>query len=292
VSVITLLLAASLSASPDTAPINCRQCPAWNEAREPFRLHGDSWYVGTQGLSAVLIAGDDGLVLIDGALPQSAPLIAANIEALGFSLQDIRWILNSHAHYDHAGGIAALQRMSGARVGASARGAEALRMGNASPDDPQAGYGPEANAFPPVTNVEVLEVGGVLAVGNIALTLHPSDGHTPGGATWAWRSCDDQGDCRDLVYADSLTAVSAPDFRFSRDPARVARFRATIAATGALECDLLVSAHPGFSGLFEKLAQRESGSGENSLIDPEACARYAEGGGAWLDKRLKEETGA
>jgi metallo-beta-lactamase class B len=292
VSATALLLATLLSTSADTAPIECSQCPAWNEARAPFRLHGDSWYVGTQGLSAVLIAGSDGLVLIDGALPQSAPLIAANIEALGFSLQDIRWILNSHAHFDHAGGIAALQRLSGARVGARARGAEALRMGNTSPDDPQAGYGREANAFPPVADVVVLETGQVLQVGDIALTLHPSDGHTPGGATWTWRSCDADGDCRNLVFADSLTAVSAPDFRFSRDPARVTQFRATIAAAAALDCDLLVSAHPGFSGLFEKLAQREAGSGENSLIDPQACARYAEGGGAWLDKRLTEEAGS
>ncbi|MDY0023282.1 MAG: subclass B3 metallo-beta-lactamase, partial [Arenimonas caeni] len=68
----------------DTAAIECRACPGWNEPQAPFRLHGDSWYVGTRGLSAVLVATSDGLVLIDGGLPQSAPLIAANVEALGF----------------------------------------------------------------------------------------------------------------------------------------------------------------------------------------------------------------
>jgi metallo-beta-lactamase class B len=123
-----LLLAAAAAAPADLTPIDCRACPEWNLAREPFALHGRSWYVGTEGLSAVLIDTGDGLVLIDGALPQSAPLIAANIASLGFRLGDVKWILNSHPHFDHAGGIAALQRMSGAKVATTARSACAPAM--------------------------------------------------------------------------------------------------------------------------------------------------------------------
>ena len=286
------LLAAALAATPtDLTPIDCDACADWNRPRAPFALHGKSWYVGTEGLSAVLIDSGDGLVLIDAALPQSAPLIAANIESLGFRLGDVKWILNSHPHFDHAGGIAALQRQSGARVASTVRGAQALRLGNAPHDDPQAGFGPKANAFPPVADVTGLADGAVLTLGGLTLVLHATPGHTPGGATWSWRSCDD-GDCRDLVYADSVSAVSAPGFRFSDDPARVAEFRATFDRMAALDCDLAVSAHPGPTRLFERAAARDAGQAEPAFFDDQSCRAYAKFGRDWLDKRLAEEAAA
>lgn len=284
-----LLFAAVVAATPaDLTPIDCRACADWNVARAPFALHGKSWFVGTEGLSAVLIDSGDGLLLIDGALPQSAPLIAANIKALGFRVTDVKWILNSHPHYDHAGGIAALQRMSGAKVASTARGAEALRLGNTPHNDPQVGFGPHANAFPPVADVTELADGARLVLGDVTLVLHATPGHTPGGATWTWSSCV-AGDCRHLVYADSITAVSAPGFRFSDDPARVAEFRATLDRVGALDCDLAISAHPGPTQLFEKAAAREAGRPEPAFFDAQSCRDYAAFGRDWLDKRLAEE---
>ena len=85
----------------------CDGCAEWNEPQRPFRIHGNTWYVGTRGLSAILVTSPQGHVLLDGALPESAPLIAAGIRGLGFRLEDVKLILNSHAHYDHAGGTAA-----------------------------------------------------------------------------------------------------------------------------------------------------------------------------------------
>ena len=286
---VALLLAAALAApAPDLVPIDCDVCAGWNRPQAPFRLHGESWYVGTAGLSAVLVSTPEGLVLIDGALPQSAPLIARNIESLGFRLDQLRYLLNSHAHYDHAGGLAALQRLSGAPVLATADGAVALRLGNAPPDDPQHGFGTEANAFPPVADVRELADGGGFTLGGVRFTMHATPGHTPGGSTWTWRSCEGA-DCRDLVYADSLTAVAAPGFRYGDDPDRVAAFRASIRRVGALPCDLLVTAHPDASGLLAKLAEREADPARNALLDPQACRRYAEGGEARLERRLSEE---
>ena len=106
--------------------IECPACAEWNVPQRPFRLHGDTYFVGTHGLSAILITSPQGHVLIDGGLPQSAPIIRANVESLGFHMRDVKLILNSHAHYDHAGGIAELQRASGARVLASAWSAKAM----------------------------------------------------------------------------------------------------------------------------------------------------------------------
>lgn len=103
--------------------------PSWSQPQKPFRIYGNTYYVGTVGLSAVLIASPQGDILIDGTLPRNAPLIEANIRALGFRVRDIRVILNSHAHPDHAGAIAELARASGARVYASAASVRALTTG-------------------------------------------------------------------------------------------------------------------------------------------------------------------
>ena len=100
------------------APVtpNCPSCAEWNAPQAPFKLVGNTFYVGTHGLTALLITSPSGHILIDGGLMESAPLIAANIRTLGFRLEDVRVLLNTHVHYDHAGGLAALQRLSGAEV--------------------------------------------------------------------------------------------------------------------------------------------------------------------------------
>jgi metallo-beta-lactamase class B len=122
-----LAFAAALSlgagAPEPDAPKTCGRCEEWNRPQEPFRLHGRSYYVGTEGLGAVVVVSEKGLALLDGGLPQSGPRIADNIRKLGLAPEKIAVILNSHAHYDHAGGIAYLQRLSGARVLASPGGA-------------------------------------------------------------------------------------------------------------------------------------------------------------------------
>ena len=131
--------------------VACTSCEAWNMPHEPFRVYGNTYYVGVAGLSVILIASNKGLILLDGALPQSAPLIAASIAKLGFRVEEIRLIVNTHTHFDHAGGIAALQRASGALVAASPSAARALEAGRPTDDDPL--FGLRNNGFPPVQSV-------------------------------------------------------------------------------------------------------------------------------------------
>ncbi len=286
VAIVLTLTSMSAVEPTQMRPIDCGQCAAWNTPQTPFRLHGRSWYVGPKGLSSVLIDSGNGLVLLDGALPQSAEMIADNIRSLGFDIADVKWIVNSHAHFDHAGGIAALQRMSGAKVASSPRGADGLRLGNATPDDPQADADPAAMAFPPVADVTALDDGERIAIGNLELVAHHTPGHTPGGVTWTWRSCE-ASQCIDMVYADSLTAFSAPDFRFTRDPAAIAGFRRSVRKVAALPCDLLVSTHPEASSLFERRAIDTDG---NAFIEEGGCRAYAERSGARLEARIAEES--
>lgn len=288
-SMLPLLFAlatAATSAPPaDETPVRCSHCDEWNAPQAPFRLFGNSWYVGVAGLSSVLIDSGDGLILLDGDLPQSAGQIAAHVRALGHDVREIRWILASHGHFDHVGGIAALQRMSGARVAASAKTAEALRAGGPVADDPQLGY---HGTFPAVRAVVPVADGGTVTLGAVVVTAHLTPGHTPGATTWTWRSCEGPR-CLDLVYADSITAISSDGFRYDADPARVAAFRRGLDTLGTLHCDLLVTTHPGASHLFERLAAREAGRSD-ALVDPTACRAYAESGRQGLAARLHDET--
>lgn len=252
VSILLVILCAGITSAqspslqPDP-PKQCSSCDEWNRPVPPSRVFGNTYNVGTAGLSAILITSEQGHILIDGGLSQSAPRIDESIRALGLRLQDVKLILNTHAHFDHAAGIAAIQRATGAVVAARADAARAFEQGGVTPDDPQYGFGVEENAFPAVEHVRVIDDGEVLRVGDLAVTAHATPGHTVGGTTWSWRSCEES-ECRDIVYADSLTPVAAPGFRFTGDaahPSRVDAFRKSIARVGALPCDILLAAHPG-----------------------------------------------
>jgi metallo-beta-lactamase class B len=265
----------------------CTSCAVWNVPQRPFLLVGNTYYVGTHGLGAILVTSDKGHVLIDGALPESAPLIAANIQALGFHLEDVKLILNSHDHFDHAGGIAELQRLTGATVAASRSSASVLEHGTSAPDDPQ--YGVLA-AYPAVPRVRVIADGEVVTVGPLALTAHATPGHTPGGTTWTWRSCEGAR-CYDVVYADSQTPVSADDFHFTRNttyPAALRDFEKGFATLESLPCDILLTPHPDASGLWQRVAARDAGSA-TALVNTQACKDFAAAARRTLAKRVEAE---
>jgi metallo-beta-lactamase class B len=279
-----LIALAQLIADPTRA---CEQCTNWNQPQQAFRIYGDTWYVGTAGLSAILLTSREGHILIDGGLPQSAPLIAENIRLAGFQLEDVKLILNSHTHYDHAGGIAALQRATGAQVAASAAARLAMENGGPQANDPQFGFGKQHNDFAPIARVRTLGDGETVRVGSLAITAHFTPGHTPGGTTWSWRSCEG-GRCLDLVYADSLNPVSAPGFRFSDGNVSV-EFDRSISVVEGLPCDILLAPHPSFMAMDVKLALRKSNPAVNPFIGDGACRSYARGARQRLQTRLAEE---
>jgi metallo-beta-lactamase class B len=272
-------------------PITCDSCAEWNAPRQPFKVFGNTYFVGSAGLSSVLITGDRGHVLIDVALPQSAALIDANIRTLGFRTTDIKWILTSHAHFDHIGGVRSMQRYTAATVGASQRTADALRLGHPTSDDPQ--FATDATGdFPALSdNVRVVKDRETLRVGNIAVTAHYTPGHTPGATSWTWQSCEDSR-CLSIAYVDSLTAVSNPGFRFTGDgthPSIVESFRRSVRTVSELPCDVLLTTHPSASRMDDKLKRREASAGSNPFVNAGACKALAASALTALDARVKEE---
>jgi metallo-beta-lactamase class B len=285
-SLLAPLLAIAVTAQAH-ADTSCSQCAEWNVSQQPFRVYGNTYYVGVHGLSSILITSPEGHVLIDGDLAESAAKIAANIRALGFRVQDVKFILNSHVHYDHAGGIARLQKLSGAQVAASPFTARALKTGKSGTDDPQYDI---VLPIERIAKVRTLKDGEVLHVGPLALTAHFTPGHTPGGTSWTWKSCD-QDRCLNIAYVDSLSAVSAPNFRFSGNktyPQVRADFEKSFAKVAALPCDILLTPHPGASDLWDRLAKRDQGDA-NAFIDTGMCKQLAQSAKADFDKRLAKE---
>lgn len=286
-----LLLPATraIAQAPTSRSIECPRCAEWNTPQQPFKVFGNTYWVGTHGLGAILITAPQGHVLIDGGLPQSAPLILANIRALGFRVEDVKLILNSHAHYDHAGGIAELERATGATVAASPWSAAVLERGISGPSDPQYGL---LVGYAPVSSVRTIADGDTLRVGPLALVAHFTGGHTPGGTSWSWRSCDGAR-CRNVVYADSQTPVSADSFFFTHNttyPNAIADFEHGFAALEQVPCDILLTPHPDASALWQRVAARDAGNAD-ALTQPGACRAFVDAARDGLAQRVAKEKG-
>jgi metallo-beta-lactamase class B len=260
----------------------CAGREGWGDPAPPARVFGNVYMVGTCGIVSLLITTPDGYFLIDGAVKEAAPGIADNIRKLGFDPKDVRYLLSSHEHVDHAGGLAYLKRITGAKFITRAAARTALESGVPHPTDPQLGL------LPPFGGVEaelLIGDGDTIRIGKQALTMIATPGHTPGGTSWTWTSCD-SATCHQVVYADSLGAVSADAYRFSDHPEYVAVLKATIKRVAAIKpCDILIAPHPSQSNFFERLAN------EMPLVDNMGCANYAKAAAERLAAKLAKEAG-
>ena len=266
----------------EAGPAHARACAGkdgWDDPAPPVRIHGNTYYVGTCGISAILVTGTAGHILIDGGTETGADLIADNIRALGFDLSDVRVLLHSHEHLDHVGGIARLQKLADAQLVASAPAAEAFKTGATAADDPQAGL---HKPFPAARVDRVIGDGEHVRLGNLDLVAMATPGHTAGALSWHWGSCDG-GVCRRIVYADSLTPVSRDDYRFSDHPDVVAAFRSSFAKLARVDCEILLAPHPS----AVDFRRRVSAGVLNP--DPTACRTYAADRARQFDERLAKE---
>lgn len=272
---------------PLTRPIMPEAATRWLTPQPPARIYGNAYLVGFGGLNVALIRTDAGLILIDGAVPQAVGSVEANIRKLGFRVRDIKLILSTEPHADHAGGLAALARDSGATVVASGPAARVLRQGHSDADDPQAGLVP---GFSPVAKIRVVEDGEMILLGKTAITARATPGHTPGSMSWTWRSCEGS-KCLNMVFASSLNPISADAYRFSAPanaPTRAA-FTRTFAVMRHMPCDILLTAHPNQSGGDVKFRQLQRHAASNPFIDPGACRAYADKFAGLFAARLADE---
>lgn len=239
----------------------------WNAPVQPFRIAGNLYYVGTADLASYLIVDPKGMILLDGGLEASAPQIVANIRALGFDPRQVKYLLNSQAHSDHAGGLAALKEATGAQLLASPADAELLERGGTG--DPQWS---DRLTYPPATVDGRLRDGAAVTVGTAKMTAHFTPGHTRGCTSWTLPVRVD-GKVRSALF---ICGASAPGYRLIGNPAYpwiMDDFRRSFATWRKLPCDLFLGAHGSYFGMAEKRLRLAAGK-PNPFVDPAGCRAF------------------
>ncbi len=262
--------------------------PGWIEAYRPFRVIGNVYSVGPRGLGVYLIATDDGHILLDGGLPQTVPLIARNIEGLGFRLSDVKILLNSHAHFDHSGGLAALKALTGATLIAAEGDRSALEggfyLGSEDEHDMSA---------PPVAVDETAADGKTVSLGGAALTANLTPGHTRGCTSWSM-TVEEEGKPYSVLFFCSASVAAnrlahpeiGPQYEgIVRD------YRRTFEKAETMRPDVLLAGHPEFFAMEEKRARQIAGDAL-AFVDPEAFPALIARQEADFEKRLAEDLAA
>lgn len=250
---------------------------SWLQPMAPLQIADHTWQIGTQDLTALLVQTADGAVLLDGGMPQMAGHLISNMKARGVAPQNLRLILLSHAHADHAGPVAELKRRTGAKVAANAESAVLLARGGS--DDLHFGDG---ITYPPASADRIVMDGEVVEVGGIEFTAHFMPGHTPGSTAWTWSDTREGKPVR-IAYADSL---SAPGYQLqgnARYPRLVDDYKRSFATVRALPCDVLLTPHPGASNW-------DYASGSKASAKALTCKAYADAAEQKFDAQLAKET--
>jgi metallo-beta-lactamase class B len=237
---------------------------AWRQPVSPFQLGDHTWYIGTAGLSALLIKTSAGAVLIDGGMPQATDMLLARMKQLGIAPGELKFILHSHAHADHSGPLAAVKRATGAQVVSNAESAALFARGGSN----DIHFG-DAIQFPPVAVDRLIMDGETVELGGQHFVAHFTPGHTPGSISWTWTDTRNGKPLR-IAYADSL---SAPDYRLIDNP----RYRHSFDVVRNLPCDLLITPHPGGSGW-------SPATGRQTTVV--TCREYADKAAANFDAQL------
>jgi metallo-beta-lactamase class B len=271
------------------APLVARgQDPKWNEPAVPVKIAGPVYFVGTRGLAAWLITTPAGHILLNTAVPGSGPMIADSIRKLGFKPEDIKVLLAGHAHFDHVGGHAYIQKLSGARMAAMAREKELIESGGTL--DFHYGARPEF-AFDPVTVGEVLHDGDTIKLGDVALTARLTPGHTKGCTTFVMTVADG-GRPYSVVFADG-TSVN-PGYRLVKDPSYpgiAGDYRRTFRVLDALKPDIWLHAHTDVFD-FETKRARAAKEGAAAWVDPAGYRQWLAGVRAKFEATVKKEAAA
>ena len=252
------------------AQINDEESRSWNEPVKPHRVIGNVYYVGAKEISSFLIVTPKGHILLDSGFNETVPLIQKNVAELGFRFEDVKTLINSHAHYDHAGGLAALKQLTGATLVTSRADAELLARGGRN----DFAWG-DRFAFQPVTTDKIIDDGDKVELGGVELTAHLTPGHTKGCTTWTMKVKDGARQY-DVVFVGS---ASVPGYKLvgnEQYPTIVQDYERTFRVLRSLPCDVFLAAHGSFYSMLQKLKRLEADPKSNPFIDPNGYRLYVE----------------
>ena len=252
---------------------------SWNQPFKPLRIIGNVHYVGASGVSSYLITSPEGHVLIDTGFEQTVPIIRENVKTLGFRMEDIKFILASHAHVDHTGGHGLVRGQTGARIVMSE--ADAALLASGGKDD----FMDEVMPYRPARADRIVRDGEQITLGTIVLTAHLTPGHTKGCTTWT-TVAEDGGQRYNVVFFGSTTVLTKL-VNNSKYPGIARDYAATFRKLKALPCDVFLAPHASFFGLEEKA--RQIGGGKNPFVDARAFQKYVATAEQNFLKQLEQE---
>jgi metallo-beta-lactamase class B len=275
------VLAALLGLAP---PASAAIPPEWSQPQAPFKVVGDIYYVGSKGLAAYLVVSPAGDVLLDGTLAENAPMVERNIAALGFHLRDVKVLLVTHAHYDHAGGLARLKADTGAAMMASAGDRWALEHGTSRGDNTT-----DLRDYPAVKIDKVLQDNQVVRLGPIAMTAMLTPGHTPGCTSWT-TSVMERGRRLAVAFPCSLSVAGNVLVGNRAYPEVVADYRRSLARVGSLKADVTLPAHPELADVLGRERRRAGDAG--AFVDPGQLPRLVAQAAQAFETELQAQKGA
>ncbi len=274
-AIISTVLATSGSLAQDN--------PEWSQPTEPFHIVGNIYYVGTKGLGAYLITSNDGAILLDGTLDKTPPLVERNIIKLGFALTDVKIIIVSHAHFDHAGGVARIQRETGAKLVVSKADRWAMEHGL---HDGQTSY--PRGKFPAVKVDQVINDGDEVKIGNVGISATLTPGHTPGCTTWTTAVLEGTRSLK-VVFPCSLTVAGNILVGNERYPHIVDDFRRSLDLVQNLKAEIVLPSHPEVADVMGKKRRVEAGEAR-AFEDPELLAEIVGKSRVAFGKELQRQT--
>jgi metallo-beta-lactamase class B len=244
---------------------------------KPFNVIGNIYYVGVtdpsgkgpQDSVSYLITGPEGHILFDTQYEDTVPLIRDNIQKLGFRVQDVKLIVNSHAHTDHIQGHARMKELTGAEIVMSEKDAVVLADGGVSD------FRSDGNQlWEPVQADRIIQDGEQVTLGDIVLTAHITPGHTKGCTTWTMVTREGGRDYTVVFPCGVRTQENVPLLGNTKYPQIADDFRASFAKLKSLPCDVFLGAHGSWAALADKFRRKEQGETPNPFINPDEYREY------------------
>jgi metallo-beta-lactamase class B len=247
---------------------------ASNQPVAPFRITPHLAYVGASEVTSFAIDTGQGLIVLDGGFVETAPQIEQNLISLGYALRDVKILLSSHAHFDHAGGLAELKRATHAALVASEEDAPELARGGRA----DFAFG-DRLLFPPVRADRTVRDTEKISLGAVTLTANVTAGHTRGCTTWSGPI-----DGKNVVF---VCSVSSPGYKLVENagyPQIASDYRESFRRLKLLPCDIFLGAHGSFFGLLDKLKR-----GPDAFVDPAGYQAFVQAQEADFEKKLGEQ---
>jgi metallo-beta-lactamase class B len=254
---------------------------AWSAPVKPFRIAGNIYYVGSQGLAAYLIGSPKGAVLLNGTMAENAALIERNIQALGIPLNAVKVLISDHAHSDHVGALAKIKADTGARFLASQEDMWALEHG-----EPRGQNIYLLPSWTPIKVDQVIRNHQTIRVGDIALTAYLTPGHTPGGTSWT-TTVQEGGRSLNVLFLCSITVAGNVLNGNHGYPDIAANYRETFRKLKGMKADIVLTSHPNIADVLEREARREAGD-TSAFIDPTVLPTIVKESSAEFEKSLQQ----